>query len=222
VQLTGELLACGSSPTERRRTAVLEAIGVGYGRTGTLSLKAALEQLGFGHCYHAVEFMRHPEHQARWESAFQDNPQWEEVLEGYKATVDFPGTAFRRELVDTYAEARVVLTVRDPKEWYVSMRETFLAAAGPDGQLPIPGAGSLGEGEDWSQMMAKLQDEDTAIADFEQHIEDVLSYVPGHRLLIYEIRQGWKPLCDFLGVQIPDEPFPRLNDSEVFEDLIAR
>jgi hypothetical protein len=204
---------------------VLEIIGAGYGRTGTLSLKTALERLGFGPCYHAVEFMRHPEHQDRWEAAFHgNNPQWEEVFAGSRSTVDFPGTAFWWELVDTYPQAKVILTVRDPKEWYASMRETFLAAAGPEGQPPIPGAGegSFVKGGDWSRMMADLQDETTAIADFKQHIEEVRSYVPSHRLLVYEVRQGWKPLGDFLEVSVPEEPFPRLNDSEAFKDLMAQ
>jgi hypothetical protein len=204
---------------------VLEVIGAGYGRTGTLSLKTALERLGFGPCYHAVEFMRYPDHQARWEAAFRGNdPQWEKVFAGYRSTVDFPGVAFWRDLVDAYPQAKVVLTVRDSKEWYDSMRETFLAAAGPDGQPPIPGAGdgSFGEAQDWSRMMADLQDEHTAIADFERHIEDVRGYLPSYRLLVYEVRQGWQPLCDFLEVRVPDEPFPRLNDSEAFKDLIGQ
>ena len=203
---------------------MLEIIGAGFGRTGTLSLKTALEQLGFGPCYHAVEFMRHPEHQARWEAAFHGNPQWAKVFAGYRSTVDFPGTAFWRELVDAYPKAKVILTIRDPQEWYASMRETFLAAAGPDGQPPIPGAGdgSFVKGGDWSQMMADLQDKHTAIADFKRHIEDVRGYVPSHRLLVYEVRQGWQPLCDFLEVRVPDEPFPRLNDSEAFKDLMAQ
>jgi hypothetical protein len=192
---------------------VLEVIGVGYGRTGTLSLKAALERLGFGPCYHAVEFIRHPEHQARWEAAFHGNRQWAEVFAGYRSTVDFPGTAFWRELVDAYPEAKVILTVRDPQEWYASMRETFLAAAGPGGQPPIP---------DWAQMRADLQDEHTVIADFKRHIEEVRSYIPSHRLLVYEVRHGWKPLCDFLEVHVPDDPFPRLNDGRAFKDLMAQ
>jgi hypothetical protein len=203
---------------------MLEVIGAGYGRTGTLSLKAALERLGFGPCYRAVEFMRHPEHQARWEEAFRGNPRWPDVFSGYRSTVDFPGAAFWRELVDAYPRARVILTVRDPNEWYASVRETFLAAAGPDGQLPIPRVGevSFGEGMDWSQMMADLQDKHTAIADFERHIEEVRTHVPTDRLLVYEVKQGWKPLCDFLDVGVPDEAFPRLNDSEAFKELMAR
>lgn len=203
---------------------MLEVIGVGYGRTGTLSLKTALERLGFGPCYHAVEFMRHPEHEAGWEAAFRGNPQWAEVFAGYRSTVDFPSTAFWRALVDVCPEAKVILTVRDPEQWYASMRDTFLATSGPDGQPPIPSAGGgvFGEGEDWFWMTADLQDEQTAIADFKRHIEDVRSYVPGHRLLVYEVRQGWKPLCDFLEVHVPDEPFPRLNDTEAFKDLMTQ
>lgn len=203
---------------------MLEVIGAGYGRTGTLSLKSALETLGFGPCYHAVEYMSHPEHQARWEEAFQGNPNWEEVFSGYRSTVDFPGTNFWKELVDAYPQAKVILTVRDPKEWYDSMRETFLEAAGPEGQPPIPGADdwSSEDKEEWSQMMADLQDEQTAIADFERHIEEVQSYVNTDRLLVYEVKQGWQPLCDFLGVDVPDEPFPRLNDSEAFKELIEQ
>jgi hypothetical protein len=146
------------------------------------------------------------------------------VLAGYRSTVDFPGTAFWRELVDTYPLAKVILTIRDPKEWYASMRGTFLAAVGPDGQPPIPGAGdgSLGRAQDWSQMTTELQDERSAIADFKRHIEVVQSYVPSHRLLVYEVREGWQPLCDFLEVCVPDEPFPRLNDSEAFKALMGQ
>jgi hypothetical protein len=207
-----------------RRTALLEVIGAGYGRTGTLSLKSALETLGFGPCYHAVEFMSHPEHQARWEEAFQGNANWEEVFTGYLSTVDFPGTSFWRELVDAYPQAKVIITVRDPKEWYASVRETFLEAAGSEGRPPIPGVGegSLGEWMDWSQMMADLRDEATAIADFECHTEEVQSYVSRDRLLVYEVKQGWEPLCDFLGVDVPEKPFPRLNDSEAFKDLMEQ
>jgi hypothetical protein len=71
-------------------------------------------------------------------------------------------------------------------------------------------------------MMANLQDEHTAVADFQGHIEEARSYIPSHRLLVYEVKQGWKPLCDFLKVRVPDEPFPRLNDSEAFKDLMAQ
>lgn len=200
---------------------MLEVIGAGWGRTGTLSLKVALERLGFGPCYHAVEAMRHPEHTGRWKAAFAGDPDWEEVFAGYRATVDFPAAAFWRELVDAYPDARVILTVRDPREWYASVRATFLDAAGPGGTPPIPDAGAFGDQQDWDRLTADLQDERTAIAGFERHIDEVRSYVPAHRLLTYDVRQGWPSLCEYLGVDVPDEPFPRSNDREAFHELIA-
>src|SRR5699024_2253352 len=187
-----------------------------------LSLKVALKRLGFGPCYHAVEVMRHAEHQPLWDAAFAGNPDWEQIFAGYRATVDFPGAAFWQELVDTYPNAKVILTVREPHKWYASVRDTSLQAAGPDSQPPIPGASddASGDQQDWSQMMANLQDERTAVADFERHIADVRTYAPEHRLLVYDVTQGWTPLCEFLGVDVPDEPFPRLNASEAFHELL--
>lgn len=137
--------------------------------------------------------------------------------------MDFPGAAFWWELVDAYPEVKVILTIRDPHAWLVSVRATFLEAADPDGKPPIPGAddGASGDQQEWSQMMANLQDEHTAVADFERHIADVRSYVPEHRLLAYEITQGWQPLCEFLQVVVPDEPFPHLNDADAFHELIT-
>ncbi len=204
---------------------MLEVIGAGFGRTGTLSLKTALERLGFGPCYHAVEFLRHPEHRARWEPAFNGNADWDEVFAGYRATVDFPGAAFWRELADTYPNARVILTVRDPQQWYASVRDTFLAEAGPGGEPPfLADAGLPAEQPGWfGQMMETMRDEQAAIAEFERHIEEVRGHVPSQRLLVYEVTQGWGPLCEFLGVEVPqDEPFPRLNDSDSFKELIPR
>ncbi len=147
---------------------------------------------------------------------------WEQIFARYRGTVDFPGAAFWRELVDTYPNAKVILTVRDPYEWHASVRATFLEAAGSDGQPPIPGAGDDASGgqQDRSHLMANLQDEHTAVADFQRHIADVRSYVPERRLLVYEVTQGWAPLCEFLEVDVPEEPFPRLNDSEAFHELV--
>ncbi|MGH8933214.1 MAG: sulfotransferase family protein [Egibacteraceae bacterium] len=107
---------------------MLEVIGAGFGRTGTLSLKTALERLGFGQCYHGIELMRHPEHLPLWEAAVAGEPDWAQLFAGYRACVDWPGVHFWRELVDAYPDAKVVLTVRDPRRWYASARNTFLPA----------------------------------------------------------------------------------------------
>src|SRR5215212_7838314 len=111
----------------RGETMSLEVIGAGFGRTGTMSLKVALEQLGYGPCYHMVELFEHPDHVERWEAAVrgEEPVDWEEVFAGYRATVDWPGAAFYKELSERYPEAKVILTVRDPDRWYESARNTI-------------------------------------------------------------------------------------------------
>jgi Sulfotransferase domain len=211
---------------------MLDVIGAGFGRTGTLSLKAALERLGFGPCYHAIEIMRHADHIARWEAVLAGQPDWERVFEGYRSSVDWPAVGYWRELTDAYPDAKVVLTVRDPRGWYTSVRDTFLAESGPEGAPPfladldMPPAGVERLGRLMGQMMAQgpdFRDEHAAIDAFTRHNDDVSSAVPADRLLVYEVAQGWEPLCDFLGVPVPPgEPFPRLNDRDSFKDLIPK
>src|SRR4051794_10397381 len=107
---------------------LMKVIGAGFGRTGTLSLKVALEVLGYGPCYHMIELLEHPEHVERWEAAVRGEPvDWEELFHGYQATVDWPGAAFYKELSERYPETRVILTVRDPEGWYESARNTIFA-----------------------------------------------------------------------------------------------
>jgi hypothetical protein len=104
----------------------MKVIGAGFGRTGTMSLKVALEELGFGPCYHMIELFEHPEHVERWEAAVGGEPvDWEELFSGYQVTVDWPGAAFYKELSERYPEARVILTVRDPERWYESAWNTI-------------------------------------------------------------------------------------------------
>lgn len=111
----------------------LEVIGAGFGRTGTMSLKMALEDLGYGPCYHMIELFEHPEHVERWEAAVRGEPvDWEEMFVGYRASVDWPGAAFYKELSERYPEAKVILTVRDPEKWYESVRNTIFDLRGAE------------------------------------------------------------------------------------------
>ena len=111
----------------------LEVIGAGFGRTGTMSLKVALEDLGYGPCYHMIELFEHPNHVERWEVAVRGEPvDWEEMFAGYRATVDWPGAAFFKELSERYLEAKVILTVRDPERWYESARDTIFNLRGTE------------------------------------------------------------------------------------------
>lgn len=219
----------------------LQVIGVGFGRTGTLSLKQALEHLGFAPCEHmsnlAADLSRIPlwlEAARRKEAGEQIN--WEPLFAGYRATVDWPGTFFWRELVAAYPEAKVILTVREPDRWYDSAAETILrsqlAPAGnePPGTYP-PEFVAIREAMKPlldavlfnGTFQGRAADRAFATEIFTRHNAMVQAEVPAERLLVYEVAQGWEPLCDFLGVPAPvDEPFPRVNDAAAFRARMDR
>lgn len=208
----------------------MEVIGVGFGRTGTASLKLALERVGFGPCYHMFEVLERPERARDWMEAADGGPaDWDRILAGYRSTVDWPGTYFWRELVDAYPGARVVLTVRDPAAWYDSAAGTIfratLRSSRPLARLLLR-LGRPRALREFTPMVRRLiwdgtfdgrfADRDHAIRVFERHGEEVRRRVPADRLLVLDVGQGWEPLCAFLGVPVPDEPFPRVNDAKTF------
>jgi len=216
----------------------LEVIGAGFGRTGTLSLKLALERLGFGPCYHMLEIVEQPWRARDWAAAARGEPiDWDRVFAGYRATVDWPGAAFWRDLVDRYPDAKVILTVRDPARWYESAQRTIFRAmisrGGPASRLIRSLAMSRGapsrEFVEANQRLigegtfgGRVADRDHAMAVFETHNREVKDRVPAGRLLVMEIGSGWEPLCAFLGVPVPDEPFPHVNDGDEFQRRIRR
>ena len=106
----------------------LSVIGAGFGRTGTMSLKLALDQLGFGPCYHMTEVFKNPKASGYWEAAADGKPiDWEEVFAGYRSTVDWPGATFYKQLADAYPEAKVILTERDAEAWFESTQATIFS-----------------------------------------------------------------------------------------------
>lgn len=114
----------------------MRVIGAGFGRTGTMSLKAALEELGYAPCYHMTDLFENPEHVAPWEAATREEPvDWEELFEGYRATVDWPGAACYKELMKAYPDAKVLLSVRGPEGWYESTKNTIYATVDPSPQM---------------------------------------------------------------------------------------
>ena len=208
----------------------LKVIGAGFGRTGTASLKEGLETLGFGKCYHMFEFIEHPEHARYWDAALKDKPvAWDDLFEGYQATVDWPGCTFYRELMAQYPDAKVLLSVRDPERWYKSASETIFSASrgGPRQLWQL-----LTTPRMWRSIWVvirliprrtfggKEHDKAHAIRVFEQHIEEVKRTVPPEKLLVYEVKEGWKPLCRFLEVPVPDAPFPHVNDTGTFQKMM--
>ena len=200
----------------------MEVIGAGFGRTGTMSLKVALEELGFGPCYHMIEVFEHPEHVPLWEAAARgESVNWEELFVDYKSTVDWPGCSFYKELMQAYPDAKVLLSVRDPDKWYESAKNTIYTTTDiPD---PPPGRRVVDKLV-WEQTFAgNFEERRYAIEIFNKHNEGVKKHVPPEQLLVYEVKEGWEPLCAFLGVPIPkDKPFPHLNDTQAFNQRVQQ
>jgi Sulfotransferase domain len=208
----------------------MKVIGVGVGRTGTLSLKAALERLGFGPCFHMRNVLDHRERLPLWEAAAAGSTvDWEAVFAGYESSVDWPGAALWRELTAHYPDAKVILTVRDPERWYDSVRDTIYQLFGGGTESPladealrrIPGIATMHAFNrklvwDGPFLEGRFDDRDWATRAFLRHNAAVREEIPADRLLVFEVSEGWGPLCDFLGADLPDEEFPRLNDPAAF------
>jgi hypothetical protein len=204
-----------------------------------MSLKAALEELGFSKCYHMIELLMNPHQVAYWEAASAGKPvDWNALFEGYQAAVDYPACRYYRELLAQYPDAKVILTVRDPGSWYESCSETIFnvgrqgpGQGGGPPELPFPGDPQL-FGRIFGMIRRDFWDGDfkgatddraRTIEVFNRHTEAVKSYVPGGKLLVYEVKDGWEPLCRFLEVPVPEgKPFPRLNDRQTFKDRIEQ
>lgn len=193
----------------------LSVVGAGLGRTGTSSLKLALEQLGLGRCYHMVEVLENPEAAPLWLEAAHGRPDWERIFAGYGATVDYPGCRFWRELSAYYPDAKVLLSVRDPEAWYESARATIFSDFWLERCRSSPMAEFFNETvfRDFGYG-DRLGDRDFMIDYFRRHTEEVKAAIPPERLLVYDAAEGWAPLCAFLDVEAPATPFPRANTRE--------
>jgi hypothetical protein len=198
----------------------LQVIGAGFGRTGTMSLKLALEQLGFGPCHHMVEVFAHPESIPWWTDAAEGRPGWDRIFQGYRAAVDWPTATFYKELADHYPDAKVILTERDPESWFNSTQATIFARDFPENS-----------DDPWVDMVMKaigdlfgrrMHDKETLLAVYRAHNARVREVIPPERLLVYEVAQGWAPLCAFLGVTVPAGPMPKVNSTEEFQKHAAQ
>lgn len=197
----------------------LEVIGAGLGRTGTLSLKLALEQLGFGPCYHMMEITRGgtegAARAAQWDAITAgDPPDWDAVFAGHRATVDWPACNYWRELRGRWPAAKVILSLRhDAEAWFRSTQATIFNPA-----LPRPPfiARLLA-----AKVGPDLADREHVIAAYEAHNAEVMREVPADELLVMTPEDGWERLCAFLGVRVPDKPYPSTNSTEQFQAFVA-
>jgi len=195
---------------------LLEVIGAAFGRTGTASLKTALEILGFGKCYHFSEMLR-ARHVGRWlKTIHDDHPDWDALFEGYAATTDWPAATYYRELVAAYPNAKVILTTRDADSWHRSVLTTIypLRKALPRWLPWFRSVSTLCDTVIWNGTFGgRIEERAEAIAIYEQHEANVRALVPSERLLTFDVRDGWGPLCDFLAVPVPEGiPFPHVNE----------
>ncbi|KAK9709243.1 hypothetical protein K7432_009161 [Basidiobolus ranarum] len=211
----------------------LEVIGAGFGRTGTMSLKAALDKLGY-RTYHMIVAVSKPEvYSPLWVEAAEGNPNWDKIFDGYNATVDNPACWWYKDLYQRSPDAKVILTVRDPERWYKSCHDTV------HGLTKIMNkAIELGYATDEQKLVQEMIDKSTwgptgcfqgrfedkewAINYFKQHVEEVKRTIPADKLLVFEVKDGWEPLCKFLGKPIPDEPFPNVNDTNEMKERIKQ
>jgi len=197
----------------------LTVVGAGLGRTGTHSLKLALERLVGEPCYHMIEVFGHPDHVAMWHEAVRGNmPDWDELFAGYGAAVDWPAAAFWKEQSEAYPEALILLSTRDSASWWRSCDNTiFEVFRAADATMPF----------EWTAMVKDLfrqfagdaLDQQSAIAAYERHNANVRATAPPDRLVDWRPGDGWAPLCAALGVAIPDEPFPHVNSTAEFRAM---
>jgi len=197
----------------------LKIVGSGLGRTGTKSLKTALEMLGFNPCHHMMEVFAHQESIPLWIAAAEGRPDWDAIYGDYQATVDYPGCAFWRQLADHYPDAKILHSVRDPEQWFESTQATIFAPGGPVDSFQGP-MGRMFEGV-FAHLRDKLHDRAFMIDHFKRHTDEVLKAFPAERVLVYDVKEGWEPLCRFLGVPKPAEPFPSENSRAEFRARMA-
>jgi hypothetical protein len=191
----------------------LQVVGAGLGRTGTSSLKVALERLLGGRCHHMSEVLADPKrHLPLWAPVLRgEEVDWEAVFGGYVAQLDFPGAAFWPEISSAFPDALVVLSTRPAEAWYRSAASTiFQLGEDPTFSEVWPARFGFDRYDD------RFEDPQAMIAAYERHNAAVRSSVPPNRFLEWTCADGWAPLCDRLGIAVPDEPFPWTNTTTEF------
>jgi hypothetical protein len=215
----------------------LKVIGAGWGRTGTESLKMALEQLGFDRCYHGFDLMNDGLKLQYWKQLHDEGKtDFDTLFKGYEAAVDTPAAYYYSELMQQYPEAKVVLTVRDTGKWYDSAVNTIFKRPPPVKYAILRFLGRLSKKLSYvpqvdehlqaiffhDEFKDRLGDREFMMAWYNQWNERVKNTVPPDRLLVYEVAQGWEPLCKFLNVPVPATPFPQTNKKENFQQRVER
>ncbi len=186
-----------------------------------MSLKLALDQLGVGPCYHMVEVFKNPEAPDWWYEAAMDpaKADWAKIFDGYNATVDWPNATYYKELAEAYPSAKIILTERDAEDWYASTQATIFGDRGPaDPAAPFP---RMVRKVVFELFDDRMHDKDHVISVYKAHNAKVRETIAPERLLVYHVSDGWQPLCDFLGVAVPDGPTPKVNSRAEFAAAVS-
>jgi hypothetical protein len=209
----------------------IRLIGAGLPRTATLTQKTALETLGVGPCYHMVNVLGDLDQVELWMDTLAGKAQWDEIFAGFQSTVDWPGGFFYEELMDVYPDALVLLSVRDPQRWAKSAHDTIWSVRHGESLMRLLSSAWGEVDTKWARFLEMVDallwtgkgtfagahaSEQQLAAGMEAFNEQVKRTVPAERLLVWEPQDGWEPLCQALGVPVPSEPVPHVNDSEEF------
>lgn len=207
----------------------LKVIGAGFGRTGTTSMKEALELLGYDKCHHMREVMASVKQVDLFDRVSRNvEVDWDDVFDGFEAAVDWPAAARYAELMEKYPDAKVILTARDPEAWYKSTKETIYALGNgvpPLFSFLIPRVRKITamvERIVWKGVFdGRFEEKQYAIDVYNKNVAEVMKRVPEDRLLVHSAKEGWPPLCEFLGKPIPDQPYPHSNESKEMKRAIV-
>jgi hypothetical protein len=199
-----------------RHDDVVKVIGAGWGRTGTTSVAAALDRLGFGPVLQMQELWAHPDLAELWNQHHEGTQvEWPSALRGWASTMDWPGCWQWQEFARLWPDAPVLLTVRDPDSWYQSVIRSIHAWCAPGEDVGPPAIAELltylwdTDFGGWDRALDKQH----AIACYERHNAQVRAECPPERLIEFSVQDGWEPLCRALQVSVPAEEFPHLNQS---------
>jgi len=200
----------------------LQIVGAGLGRTGTHSLKVALEELLGGPCYHMVEVFQHPDHMALWIDGLRGRDvDWHALFAGYVATVDWPGSGVWEPIAAAFPDAPVLLSTRaSADEWHRSASRTIFEGMATRGSDDTPRA-AMNDAMREQFGVPSWRDEAACKAAYERHNDHVRAVVPPERLVEWQPSDGWGPLCAALGVPVPPHPFPVTNTTADFRAMLG-
>ena len=197
----------------------LKVIGAGFGRTGTDSMREALNILGLGPCHHMLEVNASEDQKQMWRAMVQGAPpEWERLFAGYASAVDWPSAYYWRELMAFYPRAKVVLTYRTADSWWKSFEQTILRGIQASTEPESLGLALVRD----KVFSGRADDRALAIARYEDNVNAVKATVPPERLLVHSLGDGWEPLCAHLGVPVPAQPYPSRNSASDFQKAVLK